>query len=188
MKSKTLKFPYFSPLFIDLLWYIVEKKRWSKECPARRVVMGLWQGVALVSLKYHWSLPCSTSLCPVGGHPWNDLTGLSGVAAHRVVSLRPSFTPLDTPRRTPMVVTVFRHMYAYGKTSMALPCRWPPFTRLISLVGMARCRASIWGKSGTLKLSDNKLITVIIICIVHWLHFTEFRGKSISRRKGSQDQ
>lgn len=75
--------------------------------------------------------------------PLKRLTGLSGVAAHRVVSLRPSFTPLDTPRRTPMVVTVLRHMYAYGKTSMALPCRWPPFTRLISLVGMARCRASI---------------------------------------------
>jgi hypothetical protein len=35
------------------------------------------------------------------GHPWKGLVAVSGVA--RLQGGRPSSTPLDTPRRTPMI-------------------------------------------------------------------------------------
>jgi len=46
--------------------------------------MGVWQGVAMDSLKFHPGPACLTLLCPVGG-------------------LQPSSSLLDTPRRMPMV-------------------------------------------------------------------------------------
>jgi len=39
----------------------------------------------------------------VGSHPWTGHTAISGVAAYKAGGLRPSSTPLKTPRRTPLV-------------------------------------------------------------------------------------
>jgi hypothetical protein len=57
--------------------------------------MGVWQGVAMDSLKFHPGLPCPTFLRPAGRRPLKR-------PAHRACGLRPSSTPLDTPRRTPL--------------------------------------------------------------------------------------
>jgi hypothetical protein len=46
--------------------------------------MDVWQGVAVDFLKFHPGPPCPTFLCPAGGR-----------------CLRPSSSPLVTPRRTP---------------------------------------------------------------------------------------
>jgi hypothetical protein len=37
--------------------------------------MGVWQGVAMDSLKYHLGPPCPTLLCPAGGPPLKRLYG-----------------------------------------------------------------------------------------------------------------
>jgi hypothetical protein len=49
-------------------------------------VMGVWQGVAMDSLKFHPGPPCPTLLRPAGG-------------------LRPSASPLDTSLRPPMALS-----------------------------------------------------------------------------------
>jgi hypothetical protein len=51
--------------------------------------MGVWQGVALDSLKFHRGPPCPTPLRPAGGPPLK-------------VGLWLSSTRLDTPCHTPM--------------------------------------------------------------------------------------
>jgi hypothetical protein len=56
--------------------------------------ISVWQGVAMDSLKFHPGPACLTFLRPAGGP--------QGWSTHRVGSLWPSFTPLYTPRRTPM--------------------------------------------------------------------------------------
>jgi hypothetical protein len=48
--------------------------------------MGVWQGVAMDSLKVHPGPPCPTLLCPAGGPP---LTSVSGLA--RPLGGRPAF-------------------------------------------------------------------------------------------------
>jgi hypothetical protein len=66
--------------------------------------MGVWQGVAMDSLKFTWArlaLPIYTLRV---GHPINGLTAVSGVACSQG-GLRASSTPLDTTRRTPMKLT-----------------------------------------------------------------------------------
>lgn len=63
--------------------------------------MGVWQGVAMDSLTFYPGPPCSTSLRPGGDHPWNGLTVVSGVAAHRAGGLWQSPTPFWHP--TPYV-------------------------------------------------------------------------------------
>jgi hypothetical protein len=40
-------------------------------------VMGVWQGVAMDSLKFHPGLPCLTLLCPAGGPPLKWPHGLA---------------------------------------------------------------------------------------------------------------
>jgi hypothetical protein len=57
--------------------------------------MGVWQGVAMDSLKYRPGPPWFTfySLC----------LGWFAHRVHRAGGLRPSSTPFDTPHRTPMI-------------------------------------------------------------------------------------
>jgi hypothetical protein len=56
--------------------------------------IGVWQGVAMYSLKFHLGPPCPNLLCPVGGPPlkWP-------ISCFRGGGLQLSFTPLNTPRR-----------------------------------------------------------------------------------------
>jgi hypothetical protein len=63
-------------------------------------VMGIWQRVAMDSLKFHLGRESPTLLRSAGGPP-------QGWPAHRAGSVRPSSTPLDTPRRTPMDFTLW---------------------------------------------------------------------------------
>jgi hypothetical protein len=65
--------------------------------------MSLWQGVAMDSLRFHPGLLCPTFLHPAGGPLLRPRLQLfQGWPANRVGSMRPTSTPLDTPRRTPM--------------------------------------------------------------------------------------
>jgi hypothetical protein len=59
--------------------------------------MGAWEGVITNSQKYHSSPPCPNILRPVGGQPLKQ--PFQG-------GLHPSFTLLDTPRLTPMFLTL----------------------------------------------------------------------------------
>jgi hypothetical protein len=61
--------------------------------------MGVWQGVAMDSLKFQPGLPCPTLLCSAGGPPLKQTYG----SFRDVVGLQLYFTLLDTPRRTLMV-------------------------------------------------------------------------------------
>jgi hypothetical protein len=65
--------------------------------------MGVWQGVAIDSLKYHQSPPCPIFLCPAG-RPSLERTyscSTGGSPAGRAASWQSS-TLLETPRRTLM--------------------------------------------------------------------------------------
>jgi hypothetical protein len=62
--------------------------------------MGVWQGMGMDSLKYHYGLLCPTPLRPVDGQSRNGLTAGSGETACRPGDLWLSSTPLDTPGRT----------------------------------------------------------------------------------------
>jgi hypothetical protein len=62
--------------------------------------MGVWQRVAMDSLKCDSGLPCPTLPCPAMGHP---LWPFQKWPACMAVGLRSSSSPLDTTRRTPMV-------------------------------------------------------------------------------------
>jgi hypothetical protein len=53
--------------------------------------MGMWQGVAMDSLKFHPGPPCPTLPCPVGRSPLKQL--FQGWPAHRAGGLQPSATP-----------------------------------------------------------------------------------------------
>jgi hypothetical protein len=69
---------------------------------SHRPSMGVWQGVAMESLKFHPGLPCPTLLCPAGGLPLEQTSWPFQVwPVCRAGGLRPSFTPLDTSRRAP---------------------------------------------------------------------------------------
>jgi hypothetical protein len=63
--------------------------------------MGVWQGMAIESLKFYPGLPCPNHVPPAGRPPLKQL--LQGWSTCRAVNRQPSFTHLDTPRRTPMV-------------------------------------------------------------------------------------
>jgi hypothetical protein len=99
----------------------------------REIDMGIWQGVARDSLKYHLGPPCPTFLYPVGRTPLKQPYGITALQPYGLTTLQPygftalgsynftalrlygltavsgvarpqpSFTPLDTPRRMPMV-------------------------------------------------------------------------------------
>jgi hypothetical protein len=58
--------------------------------------LGVWQGVAVDSLKFHLGLPCPTFLRPAAGPSLKRPYSRAG-------DLLPSSTPLDTPRRASMV-------------------------------------------------------------------------------------
>jgi hypothetical protein len=65
--------------------------------------MGVWQGVAMNSLKFHPSLPYPTLLHPAGGpplkRPYDSFKGGPPLGQTACGRLQPF---LDTPRRTPM--------------------------------------------------------------------------------------
>jgi hypothetical protein len=61
--------------------------------------MSVWQGVAMDSLKFY---PCPTFLCPE-----TALWPFQGWPAHRASSFQPSYTPLHTPGRTPMPLSLY---------------------------------------------------------------------------------
>jgi hypothetical protein len=75
----------------------------TAKCPDTEVVtfdgkvIGIWQGVAMDSLKYHPGVPCPTTLLPAGNHPWNNFMAISGVATCRVGGPRPSTHLLGHP-------------------------------------------------------------------------------------------
>jgi hypothetical protein len=49
-----------------ILWPLWSMEQFEKNVRPR---MGVWQGVAMDSLKYHWGPPCPTLLCPAGRPP-----------------------------------------------------------------------------------------------------------------------
>jgi hypothetical protein len=61
-----------------------------RPCTAMQPSMGVWQGVAIDSLKFHPDWPCQTLLCPAGR------------PAQRAGGLQLSSTLLETQRRTSM--------------------------------------------------------------------------------------
>jgi len=71
---------------------------------ASRGRLGVWQGVAIESLRYHQGPSCLTLLRPVGGHPGNGLSSVSGVAARRAEDLLLNSTLLDAPHRTSLLL------------------------------------------------------------------------------------
>jgi hypothetical protein len=64
--------------------------------------MGVWQGAALDSLKFHLGPPCLTLLCPAGEPPLKRpyIRFRGGSPAGRAAFGR--LYPLDNPSRTPM--------------------------------------------------------------------------------------
>jgi hypothetical protein len=58
-------------------------------------IMGVWQAVAMDSLKFHSGLPCPTLQHPACGSPLKR--PFKGWTTHRAGGLWPSSTPLDTP-------------------------------------------------------------------------------------------
>jgi hypothetical protein len=68
--------------------------------------MGVWQGVAMNSLKFHLGMLWSTLVCPAGGLP---------LMAHL-----PSSTPLDTPRCMPKIPLCDKLFHPI----LVVPCRW----------------------------------------------------------------
>jgi hypothetical protein len=58
--------------------------------------MGVWQGVAMDSLKFYPGLLGPALLSPAGEPPWG------GLPAGKPAGLQLCFNPLDTPRRSPM--------------------------------------------------------------------------------------
>jgi hypothetical protein len=78
--------------------------------------MGVWQGMAMDSLKFHLGRPCPTLLHPAAG-------------ARRAGSLQQSSTPLDILRRKPMMhKAVLRTIlwFLYG-TLILLVVNWYTF-------------------------------------------------------------
>jgi hypothetical protein len=63
---------------------------------AKEISMGVWQGVAMDSLKFHPGTPCPIFVCPAGG--WPAATS----------------SPLETPRRTPMKGNLCTGAYFMG--------------------------------------------------------------------------
>jgi hypothetical protein len=65
--------------------------------------IGIWQGVAMNSPKFHSGPPCPTLLCPAGGPGGQAARGsFQEWPARRAGGMRPSHTLLYTPRNTPM--------------------------------------------------------------------------------------
>jgi hypothetical protein len=78
--------------------------------------MGVWQGVAIDSLKFRPGLPCPTLLRPLDGPPLKrPYCFRDGPPARRVACLWPSLTPLDTSRRTPMTLTSIHFAGVVGR-------------------------------------------------------------------------
>jgi hypothetical protein len=81
------------------------------------IPMGVWQGVAMDSLKFHLGRPCLTLLCPTGRLPLKRLYGKAG-------GLQPSSTPLDTPGHVPMLIpTTVRYLFhiSFHPTLVSFP-------------------------------------------------------------------
>jgi hypothetical protein len=70
--------------------------------------MGVWQGVVMDSLKVLLGFAMSNPSYPCGWTtPEMALPMFQGWPARRASSLRPSSTPLDTPRRMPVAQVIF---------------------------------------------------------------------------------
>jgi hypothetical protein len=74
--------------------------------PTPNPPMGVWQGVAMDSLKFHLSTPSPTLLCPEGGPPLKRPYRRFGDGPPQSC-LWLSPVPLDTPRHTPMIPVLF---------------------------------------------------------------------------------
>jgi hypothetical protein len=68
--SKSLEFglSYVCCVYLELYFEIVEFICITSHLFHGLNPMGVWQGVAMDSLKYHSGPPCPTHLRPVGGH------------------------------------------------------------------------------------------------------------------------
>jgi hypothetical protein len=72
--------------------------------------ISIWQGVAMVSLKFHPGPPCSTLILPVG-----EL--FQGWPFCRVCGLSPSSIPLDTPHH--MLMAAHEKVYSMAAIVIA---------------------------------------------------------------------
>jgi hypothetical protein len=74
--------------------------------------MGIWQRVAMDILKFLPGRPCHAmpylSMLCRQAIPETALRSFPGWPARKAGGLQPSSTPLDTPRRTPIVTVLFR--------------------------------------------------------------------------------
>jgi hypothetical protein len=66
------------------------------------MTIGIWQGVAMDSLKFYPVPPCPALLCPVGGPPLKRPYGRFRVGPSLVGPPAAVLHPLDTRRRPPM--------------------------------------------------------------------------------------
>jgi hypothetical protein len=65
--------------------------------------MGVWQGVAMYSLKFHLGLPCLPFLCPAGGPPLKAVSGGGLTPSGRAACCR--FPPIWTPHTVSLCVS-----------------------------------------------------------------------------------
>jgi hypothetical protein len=82
--------------------------------------MGIWQGVARNTLKFHLAPPCLTFLRPA---PETALQLFQGWPARRAGGQWPSSTPLDTPCPTPTLYSVHQELFMPLFTVESWPLR-----------------------------------------------------------------
>jgi hypothetical protein len=79
--------------------------------------MGAWQGVAMVSLKFHLALPCLTLLRPVGGRPLKWPYGRFGGGLPAGQAACGHLLPYWTPH----AVRLWEEIYTVGRFSTNHP-------------------------------------------------------------------
>jgi hypothetical protein len=75
-------------------------------------VMGVWQGMAIDSLKFHPSMPCEQAT------PETDSWTFQGWSVRRVGGLHPSSTPLEFRHPTPYAYDCYRHQLTLAHSAM----------------------------------------------------------------------
>jgi hypothetical protein len=93
--------------------------------------MGLWQGVAVDSLKFSAvSYPCT----PCGrASPTKALQVFQGWPARKTGGLRPSSAPLNNPRRSPMEVTL--KFCSILEFTVRITIRYPLVSSMLPFLG-----------------------------------------------------
>jgi hypothetical protein len=137
--------------------------------------MGVWQGVAINSLKFHQGPPCPTLLHPAGGPPlkWpcNRFRG----------GLRQSSTLLDTPGRVALAFDPFRIPHEIR------PCFWGLALSVPVLFSAGKRMAANRAEQQWLIWSDNEsfsdLRKVASTCVLFYFLVSRFETQEILKFK-----